>query len=341
MGKASLKSILKEFLNRFAHLESQLTGSPTKEDGYFKEFQTLKELSETLKKDKSKVCEGEREINIRKNRYKDILPFDGTRVILNEFPGIPGSDYINANYIRGPSGFAKAYIACQGPLQGTLSDFWRMIWECDVSVIIMACNEHESGKLKCECYWPEQSDTSQQYGIIEVTLVKIRQICPDFLVRKFCLRTVEDRQERIVCQFHYTTWPDHGVPDSVQPILELVRLVRDVQSSEDRPILVHCSAGCGRTGTICGIDFVFGLLRRGKLDQSFSLHQVITDMRLQRVAMVQTLDQYILCHRAVAALFKQQLRIIDDHIYENLNEEGKCVLLLDNFRFYLFLMNAN
>jgi len=95
------------------------------------------------------------------------------------------------------------------------------------------------------------------------TLIKWRQVCPDFLVRTFKVKS--DSEERIVCQFHYTTWPDHGVPSSVQPILELVRLMRDVQASEARPILVHCSAGCGRTGTICSIDYVWALLRTGKL----------------------------------------------------------------------------
>lgn len=267
-----------------------------------------------------------------------------------------------------------------------------------MSVIVMACNEHESGKPKCELYWPQQLETSQQYGNIQVTLMRTRQICSDFLVRKFSVKLLQpveipasdqpykaystlasedsiinkgnsnnntsnnnnddgqsdfvnnniqadpelvktnshentlnpekdinlksmDRfsvvYERTICQFHYTTWPDHGAPDSIQPILELVRLMREVQPTEDRPILVHCSAGCGRTGTICCIDYVWGLLRRGKLDSSFDLCSIISEMRQQRMAMVQTLEQYILCHRAVAALFMRQLDLIDNHTYEN------------------------
>lgn len=362
--------------------------------GYSTEFRLLKEFSKTLREDKANLQEGEEEYNARKNRYKDILPFAHTRVVLSSDPQVPGSDYINANYIRGPSGSPRAYIACQGPLSCTLADFWRMIWECNVSVIIMACNEIESDKPKCEIYWPEQVNTSQYYDNIQVTLLKVRQICPDFLIRKFSVRLLQSQPdqsgqsqneqsetnncssssintsssssnassnninnnnnhsvdlndqnnpnaeqlkpaskatrrkgvllERTICQFHYTTWPDHGVPKSGKPILDLVRLVREVQPSDDQPILVHCSAGCGRTGTICCIDYVWGLLRLGKLDANFDLCNIISEMRQQRVVMVQTLAQYILCHRVVAALFINQLKLIDDHTYQNLDslEDG-------------------
>lgn len=371
--------------------------------GYINEFQLLKEFSKNLKLDKQNIREGEEDVNQRKNRYKDIIPFSHTRVVLSSDPHLPGSCYINANYIRGPSGSPQAYIACQGPLQSTLIDFWRMIWECNVSVVIMACNEFESGKSKCEIYWPDRVNSSVNYGQFQVTLLKERQVCSDFLVRKLsikllprcrhkrtsftnqnannatnddtnhdqnsshsddlvtngssigsdvstashnlkssssadsvgggattCHKSQRDRncnhkhepETRIICQFHYTTWPDHGAPISVQPILELVRLLREVQPAEDRPVVVHCSAGCGRTGTICCIDYVWGLLRRGKLDQNFDLCKIISDMRQQRMAMVQTLEQYILCHRAVAALFIDQLKLIDDHTYENIDDLG-------------------
>ena len=176
-----------------------------------------------------------------------------------------------------------------------------MIWECETTVIIMACSESESGKYKCESYWPSSCDEEQQYGNITVKLVKWRQVCPDFLVRT--LEVTHEKSERTVIQFHYSTWPDHGVPVAVTPILELVRLMRDVQATEARPILVHCSAGCGRTGTICSIDYVWALLRAGKLTDDFSLYSIIRELRKQRIAMVQTLEQYMLCYKAVAALF--------------------------------------
>lgn len=200
-----------------------------------------------------------------------------------------------------------------------------MIWECETTVIIMACNESESGKYKCETYWPSNCDEEQQYGNISVKLVKWRQVCPDFSVRT--LEVTHEKTERTVIQFHYSTWPDHGVPVATTPILELVRLMRDVQATEARPILVHCSAGCGRTGTICSIDYVWALLRAGKLTEDFSLYSIIREMRKQRIAMVQTLEQYMLCYKAVAALFEQQLKIIDAHTYENLDEDGEPLIL--------------
>lgn len=315
-----LKVVLKNFLNHFETLEAR---KKLGDDLFEAEFQSLKELTERLKHDPEYACtEGQKEVNRKKNRYKDILPYDLSRVILSEYPGVPGSDYINANLIKGASG-SRAYIASQGPLPTTVMDFWRMIWECEVQVIIMACNEKESGKYKCERYWPNEGE-KKQYGNITVELVKWKQVCPDFLLRT--LRARCGTEERTLCQFHYWSWPDHGVPTSVGPIVDLVRLVRDCQASEALPVLVHCSAGCGRTGTICAIDYVWGLMRVGKLSDSFSLYQIIREMRLQRIAMVQTKEQYVLVHRVVAALFEQQLRIIDSHTYENLDEDGEPLL---------------
>lgn len=418
------KTVMTNFLENFKKYESEV-GQP--ECAYIRQFRLLKKYSKSLKENKANLIDGELDCNQRKNRYKDIIPFNHTRVILDDIPDSgPGSSYINANYVRGPSGSARAYIACQGPLHCTLDDFWRMIWECNVSVIIMACNEHESGAPKCELYWPDQLESSHTYGNIQVTLRRVRQLNSDFLIRKFTVKLLEpldvsanqqqvitggdnnntittsdykmmnnnymyadnthdldgpntnynvnhhhnhlryqqshgnnatlshlinhngsignsstsnesintdDQQlprqpedmqlnravlmERTICQFHYTTWPDHGVPDSVHPILELVRLVREVQPAEDKPILVHCSAGCGRTGTICCIDYVWGLMRLGKLDSNFSLYNIISDMREQRMSMVQTLEQYILCHQAVASLFMQQLQLIDNQTFSN------------------------
>lgn len=315
-----LKVVLKNFLNHFETLEAR---KKLGDDLFEAEFQSLKELTERLKHDPEYACtEGQKEVNRKKNRYKDILPYDLSRVILSEYPGVPGSDYINANLIKGASG-SRAYIASQGPLPTTVMDFWRMIWECEVQVIIMACNEKESGKYKCERYWPNEGE-KKQYGNITVELVKWKQVCPDFLLRT--LRARCSTEERTLCQFHYWSWPDHGVPTSVGPIVDLVRLVRDCQASEALPVLVHCSAGCGRTGTICAIDYVWGLMRVGKLSDSFSLYQIIREMRMQRIAMVQTKEQYVLVHRVVAALFEQQLRIIDSHTYENLDEDGEPLL---------------
>ena len=258
--------------------------------------------------------------------YFHSFTVDYTRVPLSEYPGVPGSDYINGNYIKGASG-SNAYIACQGPLPHTVNDFWRMVVETEVQVIVMACNEQEAGKHKCERYWSEEHEVECQYGKYFVRLLKSREICPDFLVRTMRLRwTNEDEdkteEERTVCQFHYSAWPDHGIPTQVKPLLEMVRLIRDCQASETLPVLIHCSAGCGRTGTICAIDFIWGLLRTGKLSSEFSLYDLVRDMRKQRTAMVQTVEQYVLVHRAVKELFLEQMRVIDSHPYENIDDDG-------------------
>ena len=345
----SLKSVLDYFLH---DLECKSAKS------YEDEFRALKDFSESL----SGLAEfstsiGDLDENRKKNRYKDILPFNATRVILND-----NDDYVNASYIKGASG-SNAYIATQGPLPHTLIDFWRLVVQSEVQVIVMACNEMEAGKHKCERYWThdyvtadEQSPKPRTFGPFSVTLMKCREICPDFLVRTLRLRWTkkkkkkrsrkdeledgeeedededqeDETEERTVCQFHYSAWPDHGIPAQVKPLLEMVRLIRDCQSSETLPVLVHCSAGCGRTGTICAIDFIWGLLRTGKLTRDFSLFNLVKDMRRQRFAMVQTLDQYILVHRAVKELFLEQLRVIDSHPYENVNAEGLPLLQDDD-----------
>ncbi|XP_040578834.1 uncharacterized protein [Lepeophtheirus salmonis] len=331
-----LKTVLTNLFNRLESME---------EETFEREFSDLKSFSEELKtREEFGTREGEKDVNRKKNRYKDILPFDYTRVILSEYPGVSGSDYINANYMKGASG-SNAYIASQGPLPNTLNDFWRMIVECQVQVIVMACNEQEAGKHKCERYWGTESQEEnhneeeeeeeeedkcpqtleRQYGNYFVKLLKARRLCPDFLVRTMRLRWQNEsgvEEEKIVCQFHYSAWPDHGIPTQVKPLLEMVRLIRDCQASETLPVLVHCSAGCGRTGTICAIDFIWGLLRTGKLTSNFSLFELVKEMRKQRIAIVQTVDQYILVHRAVRELFLEQLRVIDTHTYENVDNNG-------------------
>mgnify|MGYP001451476625 CR=1 FL=1 len=287
----------------------------------------MKSFSEDLKnKDEFSCAEGDSEANRKKNRYKDILPFNYSRVELSEYPGIPGSDYINANYIKGASG-SNAYIASQGPLPNTVNDWWRLVVEKEVQVIVMACNEQEGGKHKCEGYWSDEDTPSRQFGKYSVNLLKSREICPDFLVRTMRLSWAGEEggeeESRTVCQFHYSAWPDHGSPTQGNPLLEMVRLVRDCQASETLPVLVHCSAGCGRTGSICVIDYVWGLLKTGKLSPDFSVYSLVQDMRRQRIAMVQTVDQYMLCHRAVRELFLEQLRVIDSHPYENVGRDGR------------------
>ncbi|XP_022082477.1 uncharacterized protein LOC110974871 isoform X2 [Acanthaster planci] len=289
-------------------------------------MQALKQQSMRYKTEKTfSTNEGERDSNIRKNRYKDILPFDYTRIVLPEIEDVEGSDYINANYIMGVNG-KNVYVAAQGPLPHTVNDFWRLLWETGVEVVIMACNEYESGKHKCEKYWADENET-KQFGNVTVSLITQLRVTPDFMIRT--LKASNQEEERVLNQFHYTAWPDHGVPKSVKPIMDMIQLFREYLPSEESVVVMHCSAGCGRTGTMICIDYVRALLKAGKVGADFCLYDIIMEMRKQRPAFVQTRDQYELVHRAVAWLFRKELGLAPnphdfDHLYENvkLHNEG-------------------
>ncbi|CAG2057195.1 unnamed protein product [Timema podura] len=238
-----------------------------------------------------------------------------SRVKLSEYVGVPGSNYINANFIRGASG-SPAYIASQGPLPHTVNDFWRMVVEWDVQVIVMACSVEEAGK-GCVPTVLDLLDRDLGRTLLDQSKATRSEHSPVSVNQTTVLQV-----ERKVCQYHYVAWPDHGVPSKVRPLVDMVRKVRETQVSETVPVLVHCSAGCGRTGTICAIDYVWGLLRSGKLSKDFSLFKLVQSMRKQRIAMVQTKEQYILVHQAVRELFNDQLRVIESHPYENIDING-------------------
>ncbi|XP_035677377.1 tyrosine-protein phosphatase non-receptor type 12-like [Branchiostoma floridae] len=301
-------------------------------DGFAREFAKLKQQSMQYKLDKTySTTHGEKECNRRKNRYKDILPFDYTRVQLSEVKGSPGSDYINANFLKGATG-ERTYIASQAPLPATVVDFWRMLWEYNVKVVIMACREVEQGKHKCERYWANRGE-EKTFGDITVSMEDQNKITEDFLRRIIVAK--KGSETRQLVQFHYTTWPDHGVPLSPRSIIDLIGQFRQVQPMDDSPICVHCSAGCGRTGTICAIDYTWSLIKKGQF-KDLSMYELVTDMRRQRPAIVQTKEQYELVNRAVLELVEDSLKRM--HNYENfpfnngqasLTSDYEVVALLD------------
>ncbi|KAF4008534.1 hypothetical protein G4228_020288 [Cervus hanglu yarkandensis] len=169
------------------------------------------------------------------------------------------SSYINANFIKGVYG-PKTYIATQGPLPTTILDFWRMIWEYSILIIVMACMEFEMGKKKCERYWAEPGDTQLQLGPFSISC-EAENRKSDYTIRT--LKAKFNSETRTIYQFHYKNWPDHDVPSSIDPILELIWDVRCYQDDNSVPICIHCSAGCGRTGVLCAIDYTWMLLKDG------------------------------------------------------------------------------
>ncbi|XP_070549929.1 tyrosine-protein phosphatase non-receptor type 12-like isoform X2 [Ptychodera flava] len=293
------------------------------EDVYQAEFQSLKYRSVKYRKEKPSK-HGELEINMKKNRYKDILPFDETRVALPEIADVPGSDYINANFIRGLDHETKAYIAAQGPLPHTVNDFWRMLWHYQIGVVVMTCRLVEMTKPKCEQYWADQ-DEERSFGDITVTLSGQTQVSQNVILREICGR--KGNEERKIHQYHYNAWPDHGIPTSPLPIIKMMADVRQLQPHDDKPIVLHCSAGCGRTGAVIVIDYVRRLIQSEKLDKSFMLFDLIDEMRQQRAAIVQTRDQYEFVHNAAYELvhdeMQRKFQDYSEHLYENVYLEGE------------------
>uniref|UniRef100_H3A9A1 protein-tyrosine-phosphatase n=1 Tax=Latimeria chalumnae TaxID=7897 RepID=H3A9A1_LATCH len=250
---------------------------------------------------------GEKEENVKKNRYKDILPFDHSRVKLTLKLSSQDTDYINANFIKGVRD-PRAYIATQGPLANTVIDFWRMIWEYNVVVIVMACREFEMGRKKCERYCSPYGEEPMSFGPFHISC-EAEQARTDYFIRTLLVE-FQNETHRIY-QFHYVNWPDHDVPSSFDSILDMISLMREYQEHEDVPICVHCSAGCGRTGAICAIDYTWNLLKAGKIPEDFNVYNLIQEMRTQRHSAVQTKEQYELVHRAIAQLFGKQVQLYE------------------------------
>lgn len=308
-----------------------------------------------------------------KNRYNNIFPYDHTRVRLQEVSK-GDCDYINANHVKAEYS-NRHYIATQAPIPATFNDFWRVVWEQDVRVIVMLTAENEGGLLKSHPYWK-----AGEYGALKLKKLAERQVSLDVsskdskagssarpsmasrrsttsvvsktakaedaqspnteksavVVRSFTLthsnRPFEPMRE--ITQLHYSQWPDFGAPASPTALLSLVEQVNqyvrgstspshaqrpdEAAPEDERPIIVHCSAGCGRTGTFCTIDSVIDMLKRQRLDQSRDeddmdvdveswvkrdnedlVAKAVDDFRHQRLSMVQNLRQFVLCYESV------------------------------------------
>ncbi|XP_055986836.1 receptor-type tyrosine-protein phosphatase F isoform X10 [Sorex fumeus] len=232
------------------------------------------------------------EVNKPKNRYANVIAYDHSRVILASIDGVPGSDYINANYI---DGYRKqnAYIATQGPLPETMGDFWRMVWGQRTATIVMMTRLEEKSRVKCDQYWPARG--TETYGLIQVTLLDTVELAT-YTVRTFALHKSGSSEKRELRQFQFMAWPDHGVPEYPTPILAFLRRVKACNPLDAGPMVVHCSAGVGRTGCFIVIE---AMLERMKHEKTVDIYGHVTCMRSQRNYMVQTEDQYVFIHEAL------------------------------------------
>ncbi|XP_018537687.1 tyrosine-protein phosphatase non-receptor type 22 isoform X1 [Lates calcarifer] len=295
-------------------LERQEAADDETLNGIAAEFARLKSQSTKYRTDKTYPTKtAEKQENIKKNRYKDIVPFDHSRVKLTFTTTKNDTDYINASFIKGVSG-SRAYIATQGPLPHTVLDFLRMLWEYNIQVVVMACREFEMGKKKCERYWPQKQE---QPFVCEPFTVYCdsEESRGDYLTRM--LRITYRNSSRTLKQLHYVNWPDHGVPDSIPPILEMLHEMRSYQAHDDIPICIHCSAGCGRTGALCAIDYTWNLLKKQMISLGFNIYDLVQNMRTQRPSVVQTKEQYELVYRTIKLLFQRHLQSMDAQTSRN------------------------
>lgn len=302
-----------------AHFESHLTKLQA-DSNYLlsEEFEDLKDVGRNQPLDAARLPE-----NRGKNRYNNILPYDSTRVKLSYLEDDPCSDFINASYIPG-NNFRREYIATQGPLPGTKDDFWRMVWEHDVYNIVMVTQCVEKGRVKCDHYWPADREPLY-YGDLVVQMLS-ESVLAEWTIREFKISS-EGRPSfpRVVRHFHYTVWPDHGVPETTQSLIEFVRTVRDYidRAPSTGATVVHCSAGVGRTGTFMVLDRVLQQLDSiGTVD----VYGCVFDLRLHRSHMVQTEYQYSFLHQCVRDVLRaRKLRSEQENplypIYENFNPD--------------------
>uniref|UniRef100_A0A8C8LNZ4 protein-tyrosine-phosphatase n=1 Tax=Oncorhynchus tshawytscha TaxID=74940 RepID=A0A8C8LNZ4_ONCTS len=253
--------------------------------GFKEEYEGLTEGQaapwETAKKDE----------NRNKNRYGNIIAYDHTRVRLQLLDGDPHSDYMNANYIDGYHR-PRHYIATQGPMQETVRDFWRMIWQENSGSIVMVTNLVEVGRVKCVRYWPDETDV---YGDIKVTLIETEPLA-EYVIRTFTVQKKGHHEIREIRQFHFTSWPDHGVPCYATGLLGFVRQVKFLNPPDAGPIVAHCSAGAGRTGCFIAVDIMLDMAENEGVVDIFNC---IRELRSQRVNMVQTEEQYVFVHDAI------------------------------------------
>lgn len=307
-----------------------------------------------------------------KNRYNNIWPYDHSRVKLQEYPH-EECDYVNASHVSVPHS-RKRYIASQAPLPSTFRDFWCMVWEQDVRVIVMLTAEEEGGRLKSHKYWE-----TDEYGALKLTRIQERKVSleptslktspkrrsvsttgqsssadssiPYIIARTFTLEHtgLPFAPLREITQLQYSAWPDLGTPAHPSHVLGLVEhtdaVVRASTSSEAavsrRPVLVHCSAGCGRTGTFCTVDSVISMLKQQRMrrkrqmqqqedgsdgdgdmkmkqlgleddsdwincDENDLVFKAVSELRDQRISMVQCLQQYVLCYETVLEWLAKQ-----------------------------------
>lgn len=262
------------------------------------------------------TCLSDALVNKTLNRYNDVLPYNHTRVRLNH-AAASECDYINASHLTLPSSLeshgmpARNYIAAQGPLDHTRESFWQTVLEQRCTAIVMLTNCVERSIRKCAQYFPTQPGTKKRFGRFIVKTLELEEIAPKLYLRRLLLCNEKEREQKLpIDHYHYTAWPDHGVPSSPLPLLKACAHLQR-SGAHAGPILVHCSAGIGRSGVFCVLDAVTRRLRQLDFqdvqagEQAVSVLPLVRAFRQQRMGMVQTREQYVFCHTALLHFVRQ------------------------------------
>ncbi|XP_062708201.1 tyrosine-protein phosphatase non-receptor type 61F isoform X1 [Aedes albopictus] len=262
-------------------------------------FQEIREKSEQEARAKDfSTNESKKLDNRRLNRYRDVSPYDHSRIVLKRGE----TDYINANLVKMERAERK-YILCQGPLPLTVGHFWLMVWEYNSRAILMLNKLIEKKQIKCHLYWPEKIGEEHKLELPEVQLAIEYVKCVEY--KNFCKRTfrltdMESSKTREVVQFHYTTWPDFGIPSSPVAFLQFLKEVREsgALDKDVGPPIIHCSAGIGRSGTFCLVDCCLVLIDKEGEDK-VAVQDVLLELRRYRMGLIQTVDQLYFSYQAI------------------------------------------
>ncbi|KAI6214098.1 hypothetical protein M3Y94_00228500 [Aphelenchoides besseyi] len=258
--------------------------------GFRRQFEEIEaELEETLEE----TPDGHR----LKNRYMNIGAIERTRIRIHSADGSTDG-YINANLIDSCDQ-QNTYIATQAPLPHTFADFYSMIWQEHCNLIVVITNLVERGKRKCDVYWPTCSKTPLVFGHLQISLTA-EMTNANFVHRILNIKSAKSMTpDRVVHQVHLTSWPDHGIPNTTFPLLSFINYCADIQTTG--PIVVHCSAGVGRSGSFILID---SMRRKLLTSDSINIYAHLKHIRKQRQRLVQTLDQYVFIWEVVRSLIR-------------------------------------
>ncbi|XP_060631000.2 tyrosine-protein phosphatase non-receptor type 2 [Anolis sagrei] len=235
--------------------------------------------------------------NRNRNRYRDVSPYDHSRVRLQN----TDNDYINASLVVNEEA-QRNYILTQGPLPNTCCHFWLMVWQQKTKAVVMLNRIVEKDSVKCEQYWPTREEEQMMFKETGFCVrLKSEDVKSYYTVRQLQLENIKTGESRIIFHFHYTTWPDFGVPESPASFLNFLFKVRESGSlSPDHgPAVIHCSAGIGRSGTFSLVDTCLVLMEKREDPFSVDIKQVLLNMRKYRMGLIQTPDQLRFSYMAV------------------------------------------